>query len=166
MFLFVIRFRSKKFNILIATSVLEEGIILLKRLLSKRHHINNIAFLVLAGIDVPSCNLVVRFDPVKTYTSYIQSMGRARKKGAKFYALLNTNTFAKESLNLDTFKKVNEVIVAHLIKSVEKIETEDKELLLMKMNNIRGHNVDPFCPGETPDSPQISVENGIDIVQR
>lgn len=48
------RFRMHDCNVLIGTSVLEEG------------------------IDVPKCNLVVRWDPPITYRSYVQCKGRAR----------------------------------------------------------------------------------------
>ncbi|KAF3482717.1 dicer-like protein 2 [Arthroderma uncinatum] len=52
--------RSGKKNLLIATSVLEEG------------------------IDVSACDLVVCFDPPKQLRSFVQRRGRARKKGSKF----------------------------------------------------------------------------------
>ena len=43
------KFRNKEVNLLISTSVLEEG------------------------VDVPRCNLVVRFDGPTDYRSYVQS---------------------------------------------------------------------------------------------
>ncbi|KAK2819432.1 hypothetical protein FQN49_007854 [Arthroderma sp. PD_2] len=52
--------RTGKKNLIIATSVLEEG------------------------IDVSACDLVVCFDPPKQLISFVQRRGRARKKGSKF----------------------------------------------------------------------------------
>jgi hypothetical protein len=59
--------RTGKKNLLIATSVLEEG------------------------IDVSACNLVVCFDPPSNLRSFIQRRGRARKEASKFIIFLNTD---------------------------------------------------------------------------
>ncbi|TQS38729.1 hypothetical protein Golomagni_00758 [Golovinomyces magnicellulatus] len=59
-------FKSGKTNLLIGTSVLEEG------------------------IDVPTCNLVVCFQEPSNLKSYIQRRGRARKSDSKLY-LINSS---------------------------------------------------------------------------
>ena len=48
-------FRSKRLNVLVSTSVLEEG------------------------IDVTQCNLVIRFDRIQEFRSYVQSKGTIAK---------------------------------------------------------------------------------------
>ena len=67
------KFRVGAVNILVSTSVVEEG------------------------IDVPSCNLVVKFDFPQTFRSYIQSKGRARKKASQYILLVEEGDSEKEA---------------------------------------------------------------------
>jgi endoribonuclease Dicer len=56
----VSKFRRGEINCVFATSVAEEG------------------------LDIPQCNLVVRFDLYKTMIGYVQSRGRARHRNSKY----------------------------------------------------------------------------------
>ncbi|KAL8287547.1 hypothetical protein RQP46_003405 [Phenoliferia psychrophenolica] len=72
----VARFRKSETNVLLATSVAEEG------------------------LDFPTCSVVVRFNAVQTMTSYIQSRGRARADDSYLYILAQ-----RDSLDVVMYSK-------------------------------------------------------------
>jgi len=65
--------REHKYNIVVATSVAEEG------------------------IDIPECELVITLNPPSNVTALVQMRGRARKSESKFIVVCNS-TKEKEDL--------------------------------------------------------------------
>ncbi|KAI9832203.1 MAG: Dicer-like protein 1 [Phylliscum demangeonii] len=65
------KFRKGTFNCLFSTSIAEEG------------------------LDIPDCNLVIRFNLYSTLIQYIQSRGRARRSNAKYVQLVEHDNIAE-----------------------------------------------------------------------
>lgn len=74
------KFREGDLNCLFATSVAEEG------------------------IDIPDCNLVIRFDLCKTMIQFVQSKGRARHVNSKFIELVEENNYIHRGTVCDVRK--------------------------------------------------------------
>ncbi|KAF7323232.1 hypothetical protein HMN09_00103900 [Mycena chlorophos] len=67
----ILAFRERRINLIIATSIAEEG------------------------LDFQACNLVVRFDPINHMIGYVQSRGRARRADSAFVVLVEEGNAAE-----------------------------------------------------------------------
>lgn len=73
-------FKAEKFNVLVSTTVAEEG------------------------LDIPSCDLVIRYDSMShNLRSYVQSKGRARDQDSKFMIFTEKGKEGEVSKDLEKF---------------------------------------------------------------
>lgn len=120
------KFRKHQVNVLVATNVLEEG------------------------IDLQMCNVVVMFDKFTTYSSYMQSKGRARMKSSTFLMMVNdADRYAfvnRIKLYNDIEKKLKEELVGKTIDRplplVEDVRKELLDNLIEPFYTIKGAKLD------------------------
>jgi len=94
----ILKFRRGELNCIIATSIAEEG------------------------LDIPDCNVIIRFDLYDTLIQYIQSRGRARQDGSTYIHMI-------EKLNINHEHKLAETKVhEELLRNFCQAMPEDRKL--------------------------------------
>ncbi|UJR36873.1 hypothetical protein I4U23_029586 [Adineta vaga] len=91
-------FRKKTCNVLVSTAIIEEG------------------------LDVPECNLVIRFNKPQNLSSYLQSKGRARKLGGNALFVVLRDEATPESYALNKEEYLNYECIEKLLKNNFKSE--------------------------------------------
>lgn len=134
------RFRSRDCNILVATSVMEDG------------------------IDVPACHLVVRYDLPTTYRAYVHSKARARARKAHYVLLVEEEQLNGFLGDLSQFHAIEQIL---LHKSGY---GQPNKKLIWRQFQLRAEEVlnklhPPYRPSESAKT-TANLSNAIAVVNR
>ncbi|XP_063296113.1 endoribonuclease Dicer [Pelobates fuscus] len=128
------KFRAHETNLLIATSIVEEG------------------------VDIPKCNLVVRFDLPSEYRSYVQSKGRARAPISNYIMLADNDKINTFEEDLKTYKAIEKILRNKCSKSkdcgdIESIDDDDEIF-------------PPYVLRKDDGSPRVTINTAIGHINR
>ncbi|KAL6477362.1 hypothetical protein MHYP_G00131970 [Metynnis hypsauchen] len=130
------KFRAHETNLLIATSIVEEG------------------------VDIPKCNLVVRFDLPTEYRSYVQSKGRARAPVSNYIMLADSECTKAFEEDLKTYKAIEKILRNKCSKSAECNDYEVESVL--DDDNI----LPPYVLRSDDGGPRVTINTAIGHVNR
>uniref|UniRef100_A0A182R5E4 Dicer-2 n=1 Tax=Anopheles funestus TaxID=62324 RepID=A0A182R5E4_ANOFN len=129
-------FRKHKVNVLCATNVLEEG------------------------IDLQICNMVIMFDEPKSYSSFMQSKGRARMKTSQYVMMASIEDSAAFTSRMRTYRaiesRLKEELIGKTINRPEPLATDVEKELLDDM-------IPPFY---TPIGAKLDVLSAVQLLNR
>ena len=128
------KFRKEKINLLVATSVVEEG------------------------VDVPRCNLVIRFDFPQNFRSYIQSKGRARAKESIYLVFIERESSPRSLSDLRDYQ----ILEKELQKLCHDRHIPEEEEILQKMEDI----VPPYMPHGREAGTRATLATSLSLVHK
>lgn len=132
------KFRMQDRNLLVSTNMLEEG------------------------VDIPKCNLVIRFDPPRDYRSYTLSKGRARARDAEYVILVDQELMEGFSDEIQIFKGIEQVLIG-AGRGRQDLEDAQEVQQLDQMDYIP---LPVFCPLGQPGAPLVSMKTAIALINR
>lgn len=112
------RFRQNETNLIVTTSVLEEG------------------------VDLQMCNLVICFDAPNSYRSYVQSKGRARMANSTYAVLVETTAHDELLGNLDEYQFIERLMRDYLVG--KSIDRQLPDAFQLQRHFASGTRITPF----------------------
>lgn len=129
------KFRARECNLLVATASVGEG------------------------IEVPRCNLVVRFDPPESLHAYMHAKGKAKAPNSRFYVMVPRRESARFLHDLHDCRVTEQIL---LKRSHEDDTTPDEEVDAAYADGL----IPPYRPLDVPDSPKVTMSTAIALVNR
>uniref|UniRef100_A0A914YGU1 Uncharacterized protein n=1 Tax=Panagrolaimus superbus TaxID=310955 RepID=A0A914YGU1_9BILA len=131
----VANFRNGTTNVMIATQILEEG------------------------IDIRTCNLVIRANVPSNFTSYIQSRGRARFPPSMYAMIVSQSEKTEVLYNLNVYKRNERLLIERMYAFRNTVpERADR--------NFDIHLDDLFPAYSTPSGATVTLSNAIGLINR
>ncbi|KAF0301375.1 Endoribonuclease Dicer [Amphibalanus amphitrite] len=130
------RFRKFECNLLVATSVVEEG------------------------VDIPQCNLVVRFDEPTEFRSYVQSKGRARATAAHYLLLVTKDKSETLLRELADYHVIERRLTAHCLEDSEEPAETDR------LRELAERRIPPYRPADAAAGAMVTRNSAISLVNR
>ncbi|XP_043238115.1 endoribonuclease Dcr-1-like [Amphibalanus amphitrite] len=130
------RFRKFECNLLVATSVVEEG------------------------VDIPQCNLVVRFDEPAEFRSYVQSKGRARATAAHYLLLVTKDKSETLLRELADYHVIERRLTAHCLEDSEEPAETDR------LRELAERRIPPYRPADAAAGAMVTRNSAISLVNR
>ncbi|ETN64340.1 dicer-1 [Anopheles darlingi] len=130
------KFRKHQINVLCATNVLEEG------------------------IDLQMCNIVVMFDEPLSYSSYMQSKGRARMKSSTYLLMVNDEDRSKFTARIQLYHDIENTLKKALIgKTINRPEPLEHDVRKELLDDITA----PFI---TPAGAKLDLTSSVQLLNR
>ncbi|KAL3188582.1 hypothetical protein MRX96_022587 [Rhipicephalus microplus] len=130
------QFRRQECNLLVATSVVEEG------------------------MDVPKCSLVVRFDFPDDFRSYVQSKGRARAQRSLYVMMTSRDDYNKAAANLRNYLSIEAILMTKCHERKAPLTSE--VVLSFAIDEL----LPPYMPVREDGAPRITLSSAIGLVNR
>ncbi|XKL67863.1 hypothetical protein PGB90_003354 [Kerria lacca] len=132
------KFRTRECNILIGTSILEQG------------------------IDFPKCNLIVRFDPPLTFCSYIYSKSKANSSNSNFFLMYEKPNKEEFINNLAKYYEIEKLLLKRCCNKVD----SDSELMESDQYNESVMPYVPTPVDEEVDITYVNMDNAIACINK
>eukprot|EP00794_Sanderia_malayensis_P019899 gene19899-21843_t len=129
-------FRNAGFNVLVSTSVVEEG------------------------VDIRKCNLVIKFDGISNYREYVQSKGRARAAEASFVVFASKESANEAKRDLQMFQEIEIILQEKSHNREEPTEDEIRE------RQTEDELIKPFQISNEEGAARITKDNAVDLLHR
>ncbi|XP_071490727.1 endoribonuclease Dicer-like [Diadema antillarum] len=129
------KFRRREINVLIATSLLEEG------------------------VDVPRCNLVIRFDRPTHYQSYLQSKSKARAPTSHYLMLIGKTHLDPFLADLKNYQEFERVLKR---KCKDGEQTQEEAINVSAADKL----LPPYTPKEEEGAVSATMSSAVQIINR